>query len=103
MEELISVIEVDGEGNILEYYLMSDEEINEAIAKGRHIITKDWGDKRMFKPRYDFSTNQWIESLTDEEIEELEERNKHEIRLSDSELNAVAIMELGKLIMDGGV
>ncbi|WP_054859147.1 hypothetical protein [Gracilibacillus sp. JCM 18860] len=98
------VFEVDGQGFIIENYPYSEKEIQNAIDNGKSIITKGWQDLRLFKPKWDFETEQWIEGLTSEEIAEREALiAEQQSVLPDQDLNAIALMELASTVYEGGV
>lgn len=54
------VWEVDANGNIIEHYLWDNDQVQSAIGQGRHIIETGW-DTPHSTPKYDFSTNTWVE------------------------------------------
>lgn len=64
-----NVVEVDEHGDIIEYYLMNDEEIKNARNEGRYIITKTF--EGLYQPKYDFEQEKWIEGATQEEIDNI--------------------------------
>lgn len=97
-----SVIEVDQQGNLIDELLMAEEDIEMAKDEGRHIILSVW-ETPLFEPKYNFENETWVEGLSNEEVaarqEELEEFNQ---RPNDTEMNAVAIMELSAYTLEGG-
>jgi hypothetical protein len=103
-----SVIEVNDQGEIMEYYTMSDEEINEALGEGRNIISEPWQEP-FFEPKYDFELNAWVEGLTPEEVEQIrDELNEpkppteiEKLRLEVAESNT-ELFEM-MLMMNGGI
>lgn len=100
---MIPCWEIDQSGNIVEHYLMDNEEIQEARDEGKFIITKSW-DNPFFKPKYDFTLDDWVEGLTQEEIDELKNNQPPpELTLEDlkreNEINALAIMELAEMLL----
>lgn len=105
----IEVFEVDNNGSIVENYLYDAHEINEAIDDNRTIIQSGW-DKRLFEPKWDFESKEWIEGLSEEEVaHEEEEINNNENKPTEldlikqeNEMFAMAIMELTSYIMKGG-
>lgn len=80
------VYEIDKDGYVIDNYLMTEEQIEEATASGR-IFVSGWYTESFYKPRYDFSTQSWIEEMTVEEILEGNKARKIE------ELNSVCEAE----------
>ncbi|MGX9933384.1 hypothetical protein ACW0KB_19395 [Virgibacillus salarius] len=65
-----------------------------------HNLVPSNKDNRLWQPRWDFIKEEWVESLNDEEINYREKLvNKQQNDLSDVELNAIAIMELAKIVL----
>lgn len=110
MEELIEVFEVDAHGDIMENYIWSTREIYEAIEAGRNIILHGWQDKRLFSPKWDFSLGEWVEGLSEAELQQreldiIEEENQpseFELLKKENEMLAMAIMELSSFMLEGG-
>ena len=96
------VFEVDASGDVIDFFIMSEKEITSALEKGRHIIRDGWS-QRIFKPKYDFESEQWIEGLDQTEMEDELQLIKNQLNTpSDEVLNAIAIMELTQLVLGGG-
>lgn len=96
------VFEVDQEGMIIEYLLMNDEEIEQARKNGRLIIEQGW-NQTFFEPKWDFVKEEWVEGLTDEEVQQREDEIiKQENQPSKIERLETALMELAILTMNGG-
>ena len=89
------VFKVDQEGAIIEYLLMSEEEIQEARKNDRFIIGEGWTDKRFFEPKWDFAKEEWVEGLTDEEVQRREQEIiQQQSQLNEADMQALAILEL---------
>lgn len=100
--EKTEVFEVDDNGNIIENYSWNAYEINGAIDEGRNIIQYGW-QERLFEPRWDFKQEKWVEGLSDEEVQQREqERLEQENKPSETDVLAMAIMDLAELILNGG-
>jgi hypothetical protein len=52
--------EVDSEGNIIDLYLMTDDEIQKAKDEGRFMLDLDRG--KFYRPKYNHSLGQWEET-----------------------------------------
>ncbi|MFC4387527.1 hypothetical protein ACFOZ1_06830 [Gracilibacillus marinus] len=95
--------EINSNGEIVEYLFLSDKDIYNARANGRIIITKNWINQRLFMPKWDFKNEIWIEGLTEEEVNKFENQIiEHQETTSESEMNAIAIMELAQIVYGGG-
>lgn len=91
---LIEANVVNDEGTIIECYMVRKEDaihdnwITEPIPEG------------LFEPTWNFQQKKWVEGLKPEIVElkkrEINEFNK---RISDEELNAIAIMELTQIVL----
>lgn len=93
------VFELNEDGSIKEVLLMSDEEIENT---DKLIITESWQDG-LFEPKWDFEQEKWVEGLSNEEVEQrLKEIELQQNKPSESDMLALAIMELGQLIINGG-
>lgn len=100
-----NVIEVDQEGMIIEYLLMNNEEIEQARKNGRLIIEQGWNDQTFFEPKWDFVNEEWVEGLSDEEVQKREQEIiEQQSKLSEADMQALAILELALEIeeMKGG-
>ncbi|KAA0560771.1 hypothetical protein F0342_21665 [Bacillus sp. CH30_1T] len=98
-----TVFEVDASGDVIGFFIMSESEITLATEEGRRIIREGWHSQRIFKPKYDFESNTWIEGLDPVKLQnKLQFIEKQEKTPTDEELNAVAIMELTQLVLGGG-
>lgn len=85
------VYKVNSDGFIEETY---DSRIGFEVENPELIITKGW-DKRLFMPKFDFKLGEWVEGLTESEVEEKEnEILNQQNRPSESNMNALAILEL---------
>jgi hypothetical protein len=73
---MIPVWEVDANGDIMEHYLWTQEEIDSARAEGRHIVDFPWGNSNLYKPKFDLINNFWYEGMTEDEIVETLKPNK---------------------------
>lgn len=88
------VFEVDQEGMIIEYLLMNDEEIEQARKNGRLIIEQGW-NQTFFEPKWDFVKEEWVEGLTDEEVQQREQEIiEQQSQLNEADMQALAILEL---------
>jgi hypothetical protein len=67
---MIQVWEVDQNGNIIETYLWTQEEIDTAKEEGRKIIDFPWGEG-FYSPKFDLANNKWVEGMTQQEIDAL--------------------------------
>ena len=86
---------VNQEGKIIEYLLMTDSEITEARNEGKLVIKKGWSEKRLFEPKWDFDGEEWVEGLTEEEVQEREQEIiQQQSQLNDADMQALAILEL---------
>lgn len=98
-----TVFEVDGSGDVIDFFVMSESEIASPMESGRRIIREGWHSQRIFKPKYDFESNAWIEGLDPVELQnKLQLIEEQENTPTDEELNAIAIMELSQLVLGGG-
>ena len=89
------VFEVNEDGNIINNYLWNITQINEAIRKGRNIIQSGWKDKHLFEPKWDFVKEEWVEGLTDEEVQQREQEIiQQQSQLNEADMQALAILEL---------
>lgn len=110
MDELVEVFEVDDDGNIVENFIWSTYEINEAVDEGRNIVKHGWEGKRLFSPRWDFILEEWTEGLSEDELQQRElkiiehdnQSNRFALLSEENEMLAMAIMELSSLILEGG-
>lgn len=59
--------DVDDNGSIIEYYLGTDEDITKDREDGKKIVDFPWG-AGMFSPKFDFTSNNWVEGATQAEI-----------------------------------
>lgn len=66
--------------------------------------------KRLFTPRWDFTSQEWVEGLSTEEVAAKEREISGESKPSEldrlrqeNEMNAMAMMELAELVMEGGI
>lgn len=60
-------------------------------------------EKRLFEPKWDFDKQEWTEGLSENEVAEKEAAiEKEQNKFSDEEMSALAILELGKLLMGEG-
>lgn len=99
--------EVDNDGNIINTHLLDNEfdiiPIN---------YKKGWGDRKFYQPRWDFEIEDWVESLTEEEIRQitdrpqpptLEERLQEEMEQlrEEKRMTDLALLELVELILGG--
>src|SRR5690625_1366129 len=88
------VFEVDQEGMIVEHLLMNKEEIEQARKNGRLIIEQGW-NQTFFEPKWDFVKEEWVEGLTEEEVQEREQEIiEQQSKLSEADMQALAILEL---------
>lgn len=99
---------VDDDGHIVERY-PSNIKLD---VDPKYIITKKWEDV-IFRPRFDWDLNDWVEGLTPAEVvvrkekalnqaqvptlESLIEENKN--LKEESKMNAIAIMELAQMVL----
>lgn len=87
---------VDDGGTIIEYYSFDDE----SLVPDNHF--KLWVDRIFYQPKWDFSRNDWVETLSQEEIEKYKaEVEKQKAQPSTEEMNSMAIMELAEMILGG--
>lgn len=92
--EKIEVYEVSDDGTIIENYLWDAYEINEAISEGRHIIQFGW-QRSLYEPKWDFVKEEWVEGLTDEEVQQREQEIiEQQPKLNEADMQALAILEL---------
>jgi hypothetical protein len=85
--------EVNSEGKIIECFSYSDKEIEAAEEEGRLIVDFVW-ESSLYKPKFDFELNQWIESMTQEEIELMKqeaEKTQIESEVLKEEINEAKI------------
>lgn len=73
------VFEVDGNGKIVEVYMMTDEEIEES---SKTLVIKDWQGERLFEPKWNFETEEWEEGLSTEEIQRREQEIEEQEQVS---------------------
>lgn len=93
MEEYIVV---DASGNIIDSVLLTDKQ----KIPDHHF--KPWGDRGFFVPKWSFERNEWIESLTTEEIAIIrEEIADSQNQITADEMNGISILELSNLIFGG--
>lgn len=100
------VFELNKDGTIKEYLLMSEEEIKES---DKLIVTEGWLES-FFEPKWDFEQKKWIEGLSIEEIQRrkdkiIEQENqptKIEQLRQENEILAMAVMELSTIVLNGG-
>ena len=93
------VYELNQDGTLKDIFLMSDEEIENT---DKIIVTESWQDG-LFEPRYDFKQEKWVEGLSDEEVQQREqERLEQENKPSETDVLAMAVMDLAELVLNGG-
>jgi hypothetical protein len=105
MNDRKECFEVDENGRIIEVYFYTFEEIEDEISKGKRIIEFGWTDI-IYTPKFDFGANKWVEGLTQEEIDTIQQNQPppgptlSELK-EENRLNALAIMELTELFLGG--
>lgn len=101
------IFEVNLNGELIDIDELSEEEVKKARKEGKHIVTFGWHGKRLFKPKFNFELNDWVEGLSPEEIAERESEinnppiSEIEQLKKGNEMNAIAILELTSFILGG--
>lgn len=65
------------------------------------IETDSFADSNIIKPQWNEKSNSWVESITNEELEELKEVQKDPVNIADT-VNFLA-MQVAELQIKGGV
>lgn len=93
-------VKVDANGLPIDNQILRDDEVTE----GFYPSWQQQEDKIWWKPKYDFTLNKWVESITEEEknqIPQSKEPTEMEILKAENEMNAMAIMDLAKIVLGG--
>lgn len=91
---LIEVNVVNGDGLIIENYIAREED---ALHDNWIIVPIPEG---LFTPMWDFENKKWIEGLSPDEVKhKRNEINDFNSRVTDEEMNAIAIMELTQMVL----
>lgn len=97
----VEVFKVDQDGKVVDNLLMLEEEIEEN--DDPFLIPFGWSDKQLYMAVFDFDSNEWVEGMSDQEIAEIQfQVEKENSRMSIDEMNAIAIMELATIVLEGG-
>jgi hypothetical protein len=81
------VYEIDSDGYVIDTYLMTEEQIAEGTSNGR-IFVDGWHNQSFYNPKYDFTTQSWVEEAPIENI--LADMKTHKIK----ELNIICNQDI---------
>jgi hypothetical protein len=98
--------EIDENGEIIEHYLFSDKELEEAKAQGKVIIDFPWSDP-YYRPKFDQVSKNWVEGLSQAEIEAIQNQvapksELEQLKEDNAELN-LQLIDLWETLINGGV
>lgn len=77
---MMPVWEVSETGRIIEHYIMTEEQIHDAVIEGRIMVSRPWGPG-FWDPIFDFSSGTWVEGNPDALLNSARQHKRDEMKM----------------------